>query len=186
MKPSETLTQNSFAARVAFNLGLAKARTGHWAQSIAALQQALAEDPRHVKARVVLGKVYLRQAQIERARACWVEALQIDSGNADARHCLQALDAHRMPTAPPVESGDLFRVVTLIFGIAAILLLYNIQQDIRETRRAATEEVRILQREIQALRTREATQAPPVKATSESAVAAPVVSAPNADRGPIP
>ncbi len=185
MRPSDHLIQGSPTARAAYNRGLEKAKQGAWDEAVAALEQALADDPRHLKARHVLGKVYLRQGYITRAQACWQNVLQIDPGNAAARQCLQALASSRT-TAAAVDSSGLFRVVVLGLAIMALLLLNAIRQDARETRRTAFEQLRALENEVRALRQTRVPDRPPDAAAPAMSPVTHDPSVRSAEKGPLP
>jgi TolA-binding protein len=78
-------------AIAAYNHGLEKAQTGDLAGASEALEEALREDPMHIEARNVLGKVYLHMGEPKQAERCWQRVLLVDPDNFTARECLDAL-----------------------------------------------------------------------------------------------
>ncbi len=110
-----------------YNNGLQSAKAEKWDEALEFLNKAIAEDPKHVNAYNVLGKIYAQRGDVKKATRCWRMALRIDPENITARQCLAA--AGKEPTRSwfkqlvwPAIAGILFiaLVVTNLMSLQRI------------------------------------------------------------------
>ena len=99
-----------------YNEGLSKAKEGNLDEAEHLLTRSIREDPSHVNAYNVLGKVLIQKGDPQRARACWEAALRLDPLNETAWDCIRALG----------EPRRLLRRIGFLLpsSVAAILLLW--------------------------------------------------------------
>ena len=96
-----------------YNNGLQCAKEKKWDEAIELLEEAIAEDPKHVNSYNVLGKAYIQKGELDAARRCWRRALKIDPDNLTAKQCLASVD----------EKPARIQVKTLLWPAAVIILL---------------------------------------------------------------
>ena len=82
-------------AKAHFNTALEYAERDRNEEAIAELHNALDLDHSHVNSHVVLGTLYAKLGQMDKAKACWLEALTIDPRFEKAHQYLGKLDLGR-------------------------------------------------------------------------------------------
>jgi TolA-binding protein len=101
-----------------YNEGLKEAKNKNWDEAIELLNKAIAEDPKHINAYNVLGKVYVNMGEIETARKYWLMALKIDPDNPTANKCLASVGEGRSGFA---FNTLIWQIATGVFLIALII-----------------------------------------------------------------
>jgi tetratricopeptide (TPR) repeat protein len=87
-EPAQTVQANSAAAIASFEKAEAAFARADWAGALKLYDQALAADPRFVKAHIYKGDALLQMGEIDKAIECYRKALTIDARDKQAHRFL--------------------------------------------------------------------------------------------------
>ncbi|MGI8907996.1 MAG: tetratricopeptide repeat protein [Candidatus Sumerlaeaceae bacterium] len=109
-------------ARHHYNDALEHAERGRTTEAIDELRNALDLDRRFSNAHVVLGTLYAKEGEYEKARECWKNAIELSSELSKAHHYLQRVQAVEN-TLPALKSYRwmALALVVLVIGLGSAL-----------------------------------------------------------------
>ena len=111
-----------------YNEGLNFAKQERYAEAIQPILKAVEIDPDYVNAHNLLGKIYIQDGDVKRAREYWLQALKIDPYNATATACLEA--SYPKPLLGGTRniirlSTSLFFVGLIVYALFQLKILTN-------------------------------------------------------------